>query len=418
MSEPPKVTEQQITEANQHLDALLGVEARKPGKAASHPAVIRVIEQLEPAGGFDFPVFPASYAGEGKNDPPPVYDLNGIEWGDLEQEWADDNHRKHLRYKVLRARQCTIDSPQSQANRTELAFLVDEELRKLVPQGTARIPGKPEPTSVLQLPHRIGDFRVRLSRQSETVKAAISDFAHGDGLALLKLMPTSLIFGFWDSRGDGYKHARILLSRIDAFNVTPFEKHSVYNAPYSKDEFASEVLEKQSTTKAEEDAIATCGFSNALSKKGSLGGILCEKIERLSLISLTDIASIFCGEAQKTNAARRYLLALAVLAEAYPRSRGSHRLRSGCELLQKAATKHELLGAGRGSAEAQGLLGLCDNRELLIAVAVRAGDELGIPPNLPEFECFAPDLKAEFEKAAKVKPPQEKIEAAKAGKGK
>lgn len=69
---------------NHLLNELLGVAARKPGKAAELPAVIRVIESLEPAGGTNFPIFPASYAGASDNDPP-VYDLSGIEYGDVDE---------------------------------------------------------------------------------------------------------------------------------------------------------------------------------------------------------------------------------------------------------------------------------------------------------------------------------------------
>src|SRR5208282_5793621 len=93
--------------------------------------------------------------------------------------------------------------------------------------------------------HRIADFRVRASDQKDAAAKAIKAFAKGDALPLLRFMPTSIIFGFWDSRAEGYqhKHARILLTRIDAFGVVPCQKHSVYTGPYSKDECASVVLD-------------------------------------------------------------------------------------------------------------------------------------------------------------------------------
>ena len=297
------------------LDRLLGVDIRKPGSAAKLPAVIRVIESLEPAGGMDFPVFPASYAGDGQNAPP-VYDLNGIEYG-AELEVVDLKDRHRTRRHVISARQCTIDSPQSQANRTKVAFLEDKELGALVPQSFATIPrtdGKKDKESVLRLPHRVADFRVRLSDKQDLVKAAISAFAGGDSLKLLRLMPTSIVFGFWDSRGDEsqHKHARLLLSRIDAFDVVPCTKHALYSGPYSKAEFAEVVLEnsdlasaslddieketeeaKPGTTKKALKKIAERGFSAAPS--AGLGGVLVRgKIERLALVSLTDIARLWC----------------------------------------------------------------------------------------------------------------------------
>jgi len=266
-------------------------------------------------------------------------------------------------------------------------------------------------------------------------------------------MPTSIVFGFWDSRAEGYqhKHSRILLTRIDAFGVMPCEKHAVYNGPYSKDECAAVVLgdpdlaermvdyDAQSGDEGEKpkgkeqdkkwaDKMAERGFSNALSKPGSLGGVFADRIERLALISLTDIASIFCfKEPEKadpvkkddekqvakkpepdkdlTDAARRYLLALALLAESHPRSNGSYRLRSGCELLP-VEKKIVLLGAGNDSKDAKALEQLCENRALLIAVASDAAERvLGIPkvPMAAVFESTPATLKGELEQGGKSK---------------
>lgn len=430
-------TPEQIKAASAHLDALLGMDARKPGSAAKLPAVIRITETLEAAGGKDFPVFPPSYAGEGTNAPP-VYDLNGIEWGEvLREKSAKDGSKRITRY-IKSARHCTMDSPQSHANRTEIAFRDDEALRTLVPQAEAKIPRKPEfadqsNASLLALPHRVADFRVRASDQKEAAAKAIKAFAKGDALPLLRFMPTSLIFGFWDSRAEGYqhKHSRILLTRIDAFGVVPCEKRSLYTGPYSKDECASVVLSKDNLAeelsaydaKASDeenkvskeaqkwaDKMAERGFSNALGS--GLGGVFAERIERLALISLTDIASIFCFEQETekspnsdlTNAARRYLLALALLAEGHPRSIGSYRLRSGCELLS-VGRKLELLGTGIESGSANALKELCNDRELLIKVAEAAHVQLKIPavPSAAIFESTVQSLKGELEQGGKAK---------------
>jgi CRISPR-associated protein Csb1 len=476
MNEQPKQiaaedrVEPQVIEINRHLDALLGMEARKPGAAAELPAVIRITEKLDPAGGEKFPVFPPSYAGDGVNAPP-VYDLNGIEYGEILWEKTSKDGAKRITRYIKHARQCTMDSPQSQANRTEIAFLDDEELLCLVPQAVAKIPRKLEysdqsEVNVLALPHRVADFRVRASNQGESAKEAIQAFARGDALQLLRLMPTSILFGFWDSRAEGHQHkrARILLSRIDAFNVIPCEKHSVYTGPYSKDECAAVVLEdkdladklavpesrtsdkdedgKQKAgeeTKKWEEAMARRGFSSA--PGSGLGGVIAEKIERLALISLTDIASIFCRkpaaaekdgkkEAEReatsangkpdielTNAARRYLLALALLAENYPRSMGSYRLRSGCELLP-SGKETKLLGKGFDSEHAKELVNLCGNRKMLIKVAKAAHDSLGIPNELSVFDSTKEALKADLEKAVKKAAKQDKGRGSKGSKSK
>ena len=259
-------------------------------------------------------------------------------------------------------------------------------------------------------------------------------------------MPTSVIFGFWDSRAEGYqhKHARILLTRIDAFDVVPCEKRCLYTGPYSKDECASVVLGNENLAQelSEYDAKATDederakagkeakkwadkmaerGFSNALGS--GLGGVFAGRIDRLAIISLTDIASIFCLKPQEeagteksdlgkkpepdkdlTNAARRYLLALALLAESHPRSTGSYRLRSGCELVATGKTV-ELVGACNHSADADALKALCGNRALLIDVAKAAHKVLEIPatPGTAVFESTAASLKGELEQGGKGK---------------
>jgi CRISPR-associated protein Csb1 len=399
--------------------------------------VIRVIESLEPAGGMQFPVFPASYAGDGQNAPP-VYDLNGIEYGP-ELEVVHGKDRDRFRRHIVKARQCTMDSPQSQANRTEVAFLEDEELRCLVPQASAKIPradGKKDEESILCLPHRIADFRVRLSdNMRDDVKTAISDFAKGDSLKLLRLMPTSIIFGFWDSRGDEsqHKHARLLLSRIDAFDVVPCAKHAIYSGPYSRDEFAEIVLANselaaasQDETERETEETQSATAKNAAAKKAAfkkmaergftaapsegLGGVLVQgKIERLALLSLTDIARLSCrdndSEAQKnlTNAARRYVFALAVLAEGHPRATGSHRLRSGCELVtKKDGPAIELRGGDAVYEDSAALHALFTNRDLLIGVAKEAKKRLAIPDKLDDFVVSKEALRSDFDSASKV----------------
>lgn len=121
------------------LDNLLGFDARKPGKAAFLPAAIRVIEPLEPTGGKDIPVFPTSYAGV-NDQSPPVYDLAGIEYDEGKDTVRVKNGKTSEIPRIKSAKLCAIDSPQSQANRMEPAFLEADDLRELVPQATATIP--------------------------------------------------------------------------------------------------------------------------------------------------------------------------------------------------------------------------------------------------------------------------------------
>jgi hypothetical protein len=294
----------------------------------------------------------------------------------------------------------------------EPAFLECEDLQELVPQGKAIIPRRPDrdgASSVLTLPHRVADFRVRLSDRSAEVSAAITAFSKGDCLPLLKTFPTSLIFGFWNSRGDdeqGIKHARILLSRIDARDVIPCRRHSLYSGPYSKDEFGQAVLQRD-ISKEEGEKLSKEGFSAAPSD--GLGGVIVNgPIERISLLSLSDLSRLHCFAPQPTNsdssesrtpppspqaltnAARRYLFCIAALAEGHERSKGSHRLRSGCELIAKGEVKLDFRGST--PIEAASLEKLYFDRSRLIEVAKNSMSVLEINSEAVNYTVTAETL--------------------------
>ncbi len=105
-----QVQEDDLNKAIELLDRLLSVNARKPGAAVKLPAVIRVLESLEPAGGMDFPVFPASYAGTGDNDPP-VYDLSGVVYGQVQETVRGKGKTTVQRQQIISAERCALDSP-------------------------------------------------------------------------------------------------------------------------------------------------------------------------------------------------------------------------------------------------------------------------------------------------------------------
>ena len=263
------------------LNNILGNEARQWGKARKLPAAIRITEELEPVGGGKIPVYPASYPNLGGD---PIYDLNGKQLSPT----GDVSGYLH----------CVIDSYQSQANRMEPAFK-EKALERLIPQIQVTVPRKKEAApedateqmSALDIAHRVADFRIRLSDRAADFKMAIKSFDKGDALPLVRLLPTSILFGFWDSRDLGTKHARILMSRIDAFDVIPCQKHSVYSGQYSKDEFVN--LLEISNAEADDKILSERGFSNA--PGSGLGGVVVMGgIVRTSVLSLTDISRIHC----------------------------------------------------------------------------------------------------------------------------
>ena len=370
------------------LDDLLGTEARRWGNARKLPAALRVVEIMEPAGGLEIPVYPASYPNSGGD---PIYDLNG--------------KQMDSKGEVIGYLHAVIDSYQSQANRMEPAFLA-KELRGLVPQITVKVPRKKDANTaqtedeinVLEVAHRVADFRVRLSDAGEQVKKAIKSFDGGDALPLLRLMPTSVLFGFWDSRDLGTKHARILLSRIDAFNVVPCQKHSIYSGMYSQEE-ARNLLPDAEATKADNEILSGRGYTNA--PGSGLGGVLVGGgITRTSVLSFTDIARIHCMDGPsvdvvKTNAARRYIFALGILAEAFQREIASYNLRSGCELVSTGDASYEL----RGGKATFALIELCKDQVALVEIANEAMAILEINASEQSFAMTVESLTAEFAEA-------------------
>lgn len=297
---------------------------------------------------------------------------------------------------------------------------------------------------MFSLQHRVADFRIRLSDKRDNVSKAITAFAKGDCLPLLKTFPTSLIFGFWNSRGEeeqGVKHARILLARIDATDVVPCRRHSLYSGPYSKGEFAEAVLQRDITDE-EAKKLSKEGFSAAPSD--GLGGVLVNgAIERLALLSLSDIARLHCKpeEAESsdaaeiapetkqplladelTNAARRYIFALAALAEAHGRATGSHRLRSGCELVtaeevqdgkrKQIELKFDFRGAQPAEADGEALQQLYFSRERLIAIAADSIKDLGIQTTEVQYNVTTATLAGEIVASDQVAKEREKAEKA------
>jgi CRISPR-associated protein Csb1 len=92
-------------------------------------------------------------------------------------------------------------------------------LSDLVPQIT--VVAKDQKTNLLDIGHRIADAAVRFSElESEARDAIIKLEKKGNALDLARLAPTSLVFGFWDSRETQFKFGRVLASVIRATNVS------------------------------------------------------------------------------------------------------------------------------------------------------------------------------------------------------
>lgn len=187
-------------------------------------AAIRRVQRLQPAGGAGDKVFPPTYLGEGPNAPPRhVFETRRINGQDV--------------------RCVLLDSVQSQANRLE------EALRDAMREGRLRLPhlvvdfsGKRAEVhhqeydlsdigqiTVLDAPHRIFDAIIRDSEYNSTqfpsseVGKRLQTAKPQNALAVFEVSPTALLFGVWNSHGEGgglgAKFARCLVSEIVGVNA-------------------------------------------------------------------------------------------------------------------------------------------------------------------------------------------------------
>lgn len=213
-------------------------------------AAIRRVQRLQPAGGPGDKIFPSTYPGVGTNVPARhVFETRRINGEDV--------------------RCVLIDSVQSQANRLEEALLramrdgriglphvsVDFAGQKTkltidASNGVAFGKGKEYDLSdlgaitSLDAPHRIFDAIIRdseldkrpfsTSQLCERLKAAKPQSA----LAVFEASPTALVFGCWNSTGEGgglgAKFTRCIVSEIIGVNAADGQKTSSRIDPLGK----------------------------------------------------------------------------------------------------------------------------------------------------------------------------------------
>lgn len=261
-------------------------------------------------------------------------------------------------------RVATIDSVGSQANRLEPMFKSDSQDPKhwLVPQiqivirkeacgeceackkaeaggsKKAKKNGCAQPLevtrSLLDLAHRAADAVVQASPDLRKVlDPAFKALQRGDAGPLCAIAPTSLVFGVWDSRGDtGEKRPRLVRSIIRAWDVEPLHAAAQFNSFWKLlDEEQQEALKKEA--EAKKVKLSEKGFADApgvfrpkLKIKNYvndspnpaarvLGGVLVRgRIEREVTINLVALRGLRGKDDSETNAIRKYLLGLSLLA--------------------------------------------------------------------------------------------------------
>jgi len=327
---------QEITRYDKHIKSVDWLAE------ADLPAAITLTEILESSEGKEALIFPPTFAVKGAPHP---YQLDKL----------DDKLTPQEAEKAgLEANNCLIDSVGSQANRMESVFK-QPPLSELVPQITVRLNDGVE-VNLLDIGHRIADGAVRFSELRGEVTAAIEalrDSANAEPLA--RLSPTSLIFGFWDSRPNTtmYKFGRMLSSTIRATNVAVVKRSAQFNPAFDPAllGLADELPEGE--TEAQDSSGKAADRKDPLSQLGlraapavdTHGGVRVFgqtfRRTQISLVRLRALAVTKDGEIDEaeTLKLRRYILGLALVAA---RAQTNYDLREGC-LLRCVQTQAQLI---------------------------------------------------------------------------
>ena len=336
--------------------------------AVDRDAAIRRVQVLQPVGGVGDKIFPPTYPGEGRNDPPRhVFEKRHV---DGDEVWA-----------VL------IDSVQSQANRLEEALLdAARDGLKLpfvtVDFSAANLDPVREITS-LDAPHRVYDAILRDSQlgderfmHSEHGKR-LASASPADATALLELSPSALVFGAWHSQGGGgglgAKFSRTLVSEIMGVRVPVEEVANQRTGEVVPRSWGRRtgsrvdplgVLRKVKVFKSPTDWSTTkegagkggkevrpseINHSNIAPTVQPLG-VTCAHAEHRSVISFAALRRLHFGSEER-NAAGRTLVALIGLFALMEQDCRGYALRSRCDLVCDGAAPWELVHAD-GSTEA------------------------------------------------------------------
>lgn len=187
--------------------------------------------------------------------------------------------------------------------------------------------------SLLDLAHRAADAVVHSSPDLlQIIAPAFKKLQQGDAGPLCSIAPTSLVFGFWDSRGDtSEKRPRLVRSIIRAWDVEPLHAAAQFNSVWKLlDEEQQAELKKEAKAKKTDlsekglaDAPATFRKTRAPQyRDGSpnpearvLGGVLVRgRIEREVTVNLVALRGLRGANEVETTAIRKYLLGLSLMA--------------------------------------------------------------------------------------------------------
>lgn len=323
--------------------------------ACDQAAAIRRRRRLQPAGGPGDKIFPPTYPGNVQNAPPRhVFELRRIEGRDVPC--------------VL------IDSVQSQANRLEEALLSAAKAGRIaLPRIVVDFPSTGlnavPAISSLEAPHRIFDAILRDSlldgvpfRDSPFGRRIREAKAH-NATGILEATPTALLFGAWNSTGEGgglgAKFARAIVSEIMGIGAAvETENGEIITAGRrtgsridpigvlrSVEVFKGESnwdISNKTLKGAKKVRPSEINHGNIPPSVQKLG-VTCDYAEQVAVITFAGLRRLAFGDDPARNrAARAYIAALGLLALTEADAQG-YALRSRCDLVAEGESPLQLV---------------------------------------------------------------------------
>lgn len=325
------------------LDVLKGVVEKD--------AAIRRVQRLQPVGGPGDKIFPPTYPGEGRNAPARhVFETRRINGQDV--------------------RCVLIDSVQSQANRLE------ESLLNLVRADKVKLPhivvdfiGQKTPQggdlddlgsiTSLDAPHRVFDAIIRDSDLNGNKFTDTEYYRNlirakpSNALQVFMLSPTSLVFGVWNSTGEGgglgAKFTRCVVSEIVGVGAAEGQKGAVRVDPLGIRAAVKVVGGPLDWTIAKgergEKSVkpSEINHSNIISNLIP-GGVTIDHALHTAVISCAGLRRLrFPNETIKDELAGQTVLAAIALVALTAQDKNGYALRSRCDLVCEGAKPFEIV---------------------------------------------------------------------------
>ena len=352
-------------------------------EAVTKDAAIRRVQKLQPAGGPGDKIFPPTYPGERSTDPARhVFEIRRIDGKDV--------------------RCVLIDSVQSQANRLEEALLGAMHAGRIaMPHIAVAFNGQKangidisdlgEITS-LDAPHRVFDAIIR---DSELDAKKFTDTDHYKALLLakptnalqvFKLSPTSLVFGVWNSTGEGggvgAKFTRCIVSEIVGLGAVEGQKGAVRIDPLGIRATVKVVggplnWNVAIGAKGEKSVRPSeINHSNIISNLVP-GGITIDHALHTAVLSCAGLRRLRFPGTKDDNAGRVVLAALALVA-LIEQDVAGYALRSRCDLVCDGTAPFEIV---RTNGSTETFEADAEAAAILLTKAVSAAKEADFPWN-------------------------------------